>query len=98
MCFDVERARRSVQALLQYLWPSGFEPGAVTFRQSSRDRKGSKAVKEIEIVAPDQDQKERPLNEDELSTVSGGFGFVEFGATTVIKSIGEALSTVARKQ
>jgi hypothetical protein len=34
-------------------------------------------VSKIEPVAPDQDP--RPLNDVELDTVSGGFGFVERG-------------------
>ena len=55
-------------------------------------------MSKIETVVPDQDQKQRVLHEDELSTVNGGFGFVEHSTAAVIKSIGEALAAAARKQ
>jgi hypothetical protein len=70
-------------------------------RLAGRQRRVSheeQTVSKTEAVAPDQDQKQRLLHDDELSTVNGGFGFVEHSATIVIKWIGEALSTVARKQ
>ena len=57
---------------------------------------GDKAMNSTKTPKPINDDI-RTLQADELDAVNGGFGMLQDAVTNALKSIGEGLSTMARK-